>query len=90
MAERTGKPTIVYKELVIDAFRKQVRYETQREGGDEVKRALHICRGHFATYTDDNPLFGKYTGTFWRPMHKRGHKEAGEVRKSYKITKGEE
>ena len=88
MAERKGEPVITYKELVIDAFRKQVRYETQGEGGDEIKRALHICRGHFATYGDHNPLFGKYTGTFWRPMHTRGHKEVGEVKKSYKVEGG--
>ena len=87
MAERTGKPAIIYKELVIDAFRKQVRYETQGDGGNEIKRALHICRGHFATYGDHNPLFGKYTGTFWRPMHVRGNKEAGEVKKSYKVER---
>ena len=85
MAERKGQPVIVYKELVIDAFRKQVRYETQEGGGNEIKRALHICRGHFATYGDHNPLFGKYTGTFWRPMHVRGHKEIGEVKKTYKV-----
>ena len=85
MAERKGQPVIVYKELVIDAFRKQVRYETQGDGGNEIKRALHICRGHFATYGDHNPLFGKYTGTFWRPMHVRGHKEIGEVKKTYKV-----
>jgi len=85
MAERQGRPVTVYKELVIDAFRKQVRYETQEDGGNEIKRALHICRGHFATYGDDNPLFGKHTGTFWRPMHVRGHTEVGEVKKSYKV-----
>lgn len=88
VAERSGKPAITYKELVIDAFRRQVRYETSQSGESEIKRALHICRGHFATYTDDNPLFGKYTGTFWRPMHVRGDKAAGEIRKTYKI-KGE-
>lgn len=85
MAERTGKPVTVYKELVIDAFRKQARYETEGDGGNEIKRALHICRGHFATYGDHNPLFGKHTGTFWRPMHVRGHKEIGEVKKSYNV-----
>lgn len=85
MAERTGKPVITYKELVIDAFRSQVRHETDAAGGNEIKRALHICRGHFATYTDANPLFGRVTGTFWRPMHVRGTKEAGEVRKTYQV-----
>jgi hypothetical protein len=85
MAERTGKPVTVYKELVIDAFRKQVRYESEESGDNEIKRAIHICRGHFATYTDASPLFGRVTGTFWKPMHVRGHKEIGEVKKTYKV-----
>lgn len=88
MAERTGKPAITYKELVIDAFRKQVRYESGQSGDNQIKRALHICRGHFATYGEHNPLFGRLTGTFWRPMHVRGNKDAGEVHKTYKV-KGE-
>lgn len=85
MAERKGQPVITYKELIIDAFRNQVRQEAQGAGGNEIKRALHICRGHFATYGDDNPLFGKHTGMFWRPMHMRGHKESGQVHKTYKV-----
>jgi hypothetical protein len=85
MAERKGQPVITYKELVIDAFRKQVRYESEQSGDSEIKRALHICRGHFATYTDANPLFGRVTGTFWKPMHVRGRKEIGEVKKTYKV-----
>jgi hypothetical protein len=88
MAERTGKPVITYKELAIDAFRKQVRYESEQSGDNQIKRALHICRGHFATYGEHNPLFGRLTGTFWRPMHVRGNKDAGEVHKTYKV-KGE-
>ena len=27
--------------------------------------AASICRGHFKTYTNDHPLFGKIVGTFW-------------------------
>lgn len=58
------------------------------EGGIEtngLKKALHICRGHFAHYTDENPLFGRITGTFWKPQHVRGSKEFGEVKKDYRI-----
>lgn len=49
-----------------------------------MQRALHICRGHFATYTD-RPLFGKYRGTFWVPMHVRGAVEAGRATKDYNV-----
>lgn len=47
--------------------------------------SLHICRGHFRTYTDDAPLFGKYHGTYWVPMHLKGSEEIGTVKKDYKI-----
>lgn len=46
---------------------------------------LHVVRGHFASYTDDAPLFGKYTGTFWKPAHTRGSAEQGVVVKDYDV-----
>lgn len=80
--ERKGG--IRYKVLDIEPFKKQVRRETQ-PGESQLQRALHICRGHFATYTDEKPLFGKVTGTFWKPMHVRGNKSQGQVVKDYNI-----
>lgn len=83
---KQGKPIgVTYKTLVIDGMKEVLR----TEGGVEkngLKKALHICRGHFATYTEDKPLFGKVTGTFWKPMHTRGSKKRGEVRKDYKVV----
>lgn len=84
-AARKGQELIKYKELVIEPFKKQVRAETAGTNESEIHRALHICRGHFATYSEERPLFGKHTGTFWKPMHVRGSKEYGEVRKSYRV-----
>jgi hypothetical protein len=46
---------------------------------------LHMVRGHFATYTGEAPLFGKYTGTFWRPWHLAGNPEVGAVETDYKL-----
>lgn len=83
---RKKKPETIYKTLVIDAMKKQARAE-KGEGESEVQRALHICRGHFSTYTKEKPLFGHYVGTVWVPMHTRGTKEAGEVVKDYKIKR---
>lgn len=82
--ERQGKPVITYKTLDIAPFRAQVKRETE-PGESQIKHALHICRGNFATYTDDAPLFGKHTGTYWRPMHVRGSKQHGEVKKDYRV-----
>lgn len=86
---KAGKPVgVTYKTLVIDGMKEVLRTEggVERNG---LKKALHICRGHFATYTADKPLFGKVTGTFWKPMHTRGSKARGEVKKDYKVTASE-
>jgi len=50
-----------------------------------LKKALHICRGHFSHYTEDKPLFGKYSGQFWIPAHVRGTTESGQIVKDYKV-----
>jgi hypothetical protein len=85
---KAGKPVgVTYKTLVIDGMKETLRTEggIQQNG---LKKALHICRGHFATYTADRPLFGKVVGTVWKPMHTRGTKERGEVVKDYKVVAG--
>lgn len=85
--ERSGVPAVRFQTLQIDPMKQVLR----TEGGSEkngLKKALHICRGHFAHYSEDKPLFGKYTGTFWRPAHVRGTSEAGTVYKDYKVKAG--
>lgn len=75
-------PLLTVKTLRIEPMKKVLRTEGNvSENG--LKKALHICRGHFATYSEDNPLFGKMTGTFWRPQHVRGDRARGEVKKDY-------
>lgn len=84
-ARRGKEPKITYKTLVIDGAKKLLR----EEGGSETNglaKALHICRGHFATYSEDKPLFGKHTGTFWKPMHTRGSAKHGVAAKDYRIN----
>ena len=46
---------------------------------------FHLCRGHFKTFTEDKPLFGKYAGTFWWNPHSRGNKDIGTVEKEYSV-----
>lgn len=46
----------------------------------------HICRGHFKTYTEEKPLFGSITGTYWWANQVRGSKERGEVKKRYQVS----
>lgn len=49
---------------------------------------FHLCRGHFATYTADRPMFGnpKLVGRYWHPPHMKGKKENGEIVKDYAIA----
>ncbi len=87
---KLGHPLVRVKELIIDPSRVQRRVDrTGMTSRDDMKhqKALHIARGHFAHYTDDRPLFGKYTGTFWRPAHVRGSADVGTVYKDY-VVKG--
>lgn len=79
-----GTPLTRYRVLEIQGMREVL----QSEGGVSeagLKRALHICRGHFATYSPEKPLFGRYAGTFWKPQHVKGSKERGEVVKDYAV-----
>ncbi len=46
---------------------------------------VHLCRGHFKEYTQDHPLFGKYTGLYWWQPHVRGQNKDGIVMKDYNV-----
>ena len=69
-----------------------IDHQTQRKvypvkPGERVPadRRLHICRGHFATYSEDRPLLGKYAGRFWVPAHVRGRDLHGTVGKDDRV-----
>lgn len=46
---------------------------------------IHLCRGHFKTYTEENPLFGHIVGRFWWQAHVAGRNKSGVVLKDYEI-----
>lgn len=81
---QTKCPIIKFRTLDIAPMRQVLRREGESETNG-IKKALHICRGHFATYSEDKPLFGKYVGQFWRPSHTRGDIKAGAVVKDYSV-----
>ena len=80
----TGRSPMKHYILNIDAMKKVLSSEGNIEHNGLAK-ALHICKGSFATYTSAHPLFGKVVGTFWRPSHVRGKAENGEIRKWYSV-----
>lgn len=77
------KMPLRYHILDIKPLVKRVREESGE--GTEINRALHICRGHFRTYSEQRKLFGKIAGTFWVDEHARGAEEFGTVVKDYNI-----
>lgn len=83
---RQKAPEIRYHVLDINPMKEVLR----TEGGIEangLKKALHICRGHFAHY--ENGLFGRGEAvTIWKPSHVRGSVEHGIVDKDYRIKVG--
>jgi hypothetical protein len=59
----------------------------RRDGQSEttgLKKALHICRGHFKDYRQRG-LFGKYPGLYWWDTHIRGSGREGVVIKDYAV-----
>lgn len=54
--------------------------------GESGLKPLHLCRAHFATYTEAKPLFGKHVGKFWISQHVRGKRENGIVEKDYTVS----
>lgn len=81
--ERKGLPTYKTYTLEISAMRKILN--SHINNGNGAAKALHLCRGHFKTYTKENPLLGKFEGTYWWDMHQRGDSSFGEVKKDYKV-----
>ncbi len=68
---RADLPLIQHKRLVIKPHTSTKR---SRTGDPDESRGvgIHIVRGHFKTYTDEAPLFGNMTGTWWWQPAVRG------------------
>jgi hypothetical protein len=80
---KKGKcPLFTYKTLVIKPTGKK---QASQEAQGLWENRVHLCRGHFKTYTEENPLFGKLTGRYWWQPSVRGNKKKGVVMKVYKF-----
>jgi len=55
------------------------------QSSSDEKHKIHLCRGHFKHYSDDAPLFGRYTGLYWWDAHLRGDKNEGLIVKDYAV-----
>lgn len=80
---KSGHALVRYHTLNIHPMQKVLHSEGNIEHTG-LKKALHICRGHFKTF-EDRPLFGRVTGTFWWGAQVRGNAQAGVVDKDYVV-----
>lgn len=83
--QRAGieEPTITYKTLVIEPMTKVLRTEG-RSDEHGLKKAMHICRGHFKTF-DEKPLFGRHRGMFFWNDQVRNTESNRAVAKRYDV-----
>lgn len=86
--EKNGKIPL-YRYHVLKVAPGIVRKNKHHESTQPVTGAMpiHLCRGHFRTYTEKAPLFGipGNCGRFWVPAHVRGNKQNGIVMKDYEL-----
>lgn len=61
------------------------RQSKKAEHQSEWSNRIHLCRGHFKKFSEEKPLFGKYTGMFWWQPQVRGDKKQGVVQKDYQV-----
>lgn len=85
--KRHGRPLQKFYTLVIDPMKELLKRQGEAEKTG-IRKALHICRGHFADYSEGNGLFGKYHGRYWMPSHIRGKRSFGTVEKDYAVKRG--
>jgi hypothetical protein len=83
---RKGKlPLYSYKVLNVKLFGTPETSSIAQYSDPLNHNRLHLCRGHFKEFTDEKPLFGKYTGLFWWQPTIRGQNKKGFVNKDYLI-----
>lgn len=82
--KRRGEPLATYHVLELGPMRALLEGEgeSQTKG---LKHALHIARGHFKTFDEEAPLFGRHVGTYWWADQVRGRAEQGERVKDYEV-----
>jgi len=78
-----GHPLVTYKTLRIKPTSKSGELFGSNDYQDVT--SYHIRRGNFAHYSEAKPLFGKFSGMFWRPATTVGDRKNGVVIKDYEV-----
>lgn len=82
---RKDVPLVRYHTVLVDPNR--TTKPTLPGPGSGREMPFHLVRGVLVTYRDEDGkrLFGKYHGTYFRPPHVRGRKEAGISLHDYQV-----
>lgn len=83
--EKHGQPTYSFKRLVVRVKQDDTRWLYPDHKPQPTELPRHHVRGHFKNYTEDRPLFGKYTGRYWWNPQWRGLEKIGKVVKVYDV-----
>lgn len=84
-AMRNGIPIVKQYTLNIKTSRLPINNE-HGNAESQYSKPLHLCRGHFRTYTTERPMGrNKVAGTFWIRQHVRGSLDNGLILKDYRI-----
>jgi len=81
-----GLPLTRYHVLRINALGSRAP-AGEPQSGTHAPQGLHIRRGHFRTYTEAAPLFGKHVGTYWIDQYTAGKKSDRKIDKDYEVTR---
>lgn len=81
--ERKKHPAFERHVVVIRDRKGRTVQSGLREEG--LQRRLHIVRGHFRTYSQAAPLFGRIAGRFWIPAHLAGFASEGVIDSDYRL-----
>ncbi len=81
-------PALTYKTLIVKSIKKAIQ-TSRDETGAKGSKSLHFVRGHFHTYTEEKPLFGRkgLTGDYFIPFHSRGNANIGQTVKDYEMRR---
>jgi hypothetical protein len=83
--QKNKTPIYSYKVLTINTNYLRKKHRSDNLNDPKYHVRLHFCRGHIKTYTEQNKLFGKITGSFWWEPCLKGNVENGFIDKDYKI-----
>jgi hypothetical protein len=78
---RSKKPLLSYHILKIKPSKSNPLRDNTPLGGEN---RVHLCRGHFKTYTAERPLMGRFVGRYWWQPQARGRAK-GIVLKDYEV-----